>query len=352
MRAIRVLLYAAAGIAALIVVALGVAVAVVDGAFVKARLERAMKEKNRTLAIDGTPKLTLFPVAGIALGRTTLSEPGSDRPFVALEAAEVAVRVMPLLSGEVALETLRVSGLRVALVRGKDGRMNFADFGGDREAGGTGGPPRIRIAGVNVERAQITYRDQATGQEVSVSDLALKAGRLDGDAPAPVSFAARIAGRKPELDLSARAAGAMRLDLARQAVGFDGFSAQLKGRADRDLVAAEIAAPKVDITPAKASGSAITGSVQLKGPQRSVDAKLRIAAVDGTAKALSIPSLVLDLAAAVGGSAVKAHAEAALKADLERGTASADLAAKLDESTIRGKLGLANFTPLAATFDL
>ena len=106
MKILKVVLYGAAGVVALLIVAAVAVALVVDGAFVKTRLERAMKEKNRTLKIEGEPKLRLFPVAGIALGKTSLSEPGSDRVFVALESAEVAVRVPPLLSGEVAVEML------------------------------------------------------------------------------------------------------------------------------------------------------------------------------------------------------------------------------------------------------
>ena len=59
-----------------------------------------MKEKNRTLSIEGDPKVKLFPVAGLSLGTTSLSEPGSDKLFVSLESAEVAVRAMPLFSGD------------------------------------------------------------------------------------------------------------------------------------------------------------------------------------------------------------------------------------------------------------
>ena len=112
MKAVRIVLYGLGGLVALAVLALGAAAIIVDGKFVKARLESAMKEKNRTLNIEGEPKVKLFPVAGLALGKTSLSEPGSDTLFVALDSAEVALRVMPLLSGEISVETLKLSGLK------------------------------------------------------------------------------------------------------------------------------------------------------------------------------------------------------------------------------------------------
>jgi AsmA protein len=354
-KALRIALYAAGGLVALAVLAaIGVAV-VVDGAFVKSRLEQAMKEKNRTLRIEGDPKLRLFPVAGIGLGKTSLTEPGSDRLFLALESAEVAVRVLPLVSGEVAVETLKLAGLKLNVVRAKDGRMNFADLAGERakeKPQERGEPPNLRVAEIAIERVQINFRDEATGQELSVSDLGLKTGRLDGATPGAVSFGARVTGRKPDLDLRAEAKGGLRFNLGRGEFGFDGFAAQAKGRVDRDTLAAEFSAPKVEISPDKASGSAVAGSLRIAGPQRKLDAKLQIAAVEGSARALAIPKLALDLDATAAGTSIKAKADAAIKANLEREKLDADVSARLDESTIKAKLGLTSFAPVAATFDI
>jgi len=87
MKLLKVLAYVVGGIVVLAILALGVAAWVVDGAFVKARLEQAMKERKRTLVIEGEPKVRIFPVAGITMGKLTLTEPSSDKVFVALEAA-------------------------------------------------------------------------------------------------------------------------------------------------------------------------------------------------------------------------------------------------------------------------
>jgi len=128
----KILLLTATGLVALALLAIGAALMVIDGAFVKARMERHMQEKNRTLVIEGVPSVRLFPVVGIALGKTTLSEPGG-KPFASLDSAEVAVRVLPLLSGEVAIETLKLAGLHATVVRRKDGTLNISDLTGPPE---------------------------------------------------------------------------------------------------------------------------------------------------------------------------------------------------------------------------
>jgi AsmA protein len=354
MKAFKFLLYGVIGLVVLAVIGAGAAVMIVDGQFVKTRLERAMKERNRTLLMEGTPTLRLFPVAGLALGKTSLSEPGSDKAFVTLDSAEVLVRVMPLLSGEVAIETLKLSGLKANLVRRKDGSMNFADLAGDKgkPAGKPGEPPNLRIAEIDIEKVQVSYRDEATGQELGIADLKLKTGRLDGQTPGEVSLSARITGKKPEVDLRAQASGALRFNLGREEFAFDKFAAQVKGRLDHDTLTAEFSAPKVEVTPSRAAGSEVKVALQVKGPQRNVDAKILIAAVEGTAKALNIPKISLDLEAAAAGISAKAKIEAAIKANLAKQDLTADLSGKLDDSALKAKIALTSFAPLKATFDL
>jgi AsmA protein len=353
MKAIKLLFFGLAGLVVLALIGLGAALMIVDGQFVKTRLERAMKEKNRTLKIEGTPQLKLFPVAGIALGKTTLSEAGSEKLFVSLDSVEVAVRVTPLLSHEVAVETLKLSGLKANVVRRKDGTMNFADLSGpadkDKKAEA---PPNVRIAEVLVEKSQVSYRDEATGQELQLADLSLKTGRLDGQTPGDLAFSAHITGKRPEVDLRAQAAGALRFNLGREEFGFDKFSAQLKGRFDQDSVAAEFSAPSVEVTPAKASGTDVKASIVLKGPQRNVNAKLVISSVQGSASALTIQKVLLDLDAAASGAAIKANLEASIKANLAKRDLNADVSGKLDDSALKAKIALTNFAPLKAAFDV
>ena len=90
----------------------------------------------------------------------------------------VAVRALPLLSGEIAIEALKLSGLKANVIRRKDGSMNFSDLAGGNEkaAGKPGEPPNVRISEVIVEKVQLAYRDEATGQELNIAELNLKTG--------------------------------------------------------------------------------------------------------------------------------------------------------------------------------
>jgi len=353
MKIVKYALYGFGGLVLLALLAVAAALFIVDGAFVKARIEQAMKAKNRSVSIEGTPKVRLFPVAGIALGKTTISEPGGSQVFVALESADVAVRALPLLSGEVAVETLKVTGLRANVVRRKDGTFNYSDLAGGKEKASAKGdaPPRIKLAEVLVEKSLLSYRDEASGQELNVVDLSVKTGRLDGQTPGEVAMSARITGKKPEVDVRAQSSGALRFDLGKSEFAFDKFTLKASGRIDRDTLEAELSAPKVEVTPARAAGSEVRGSVLVKGPQRNLNAKLRIAAVEGSAKDLSIPNIGLELDAAMEHLKMKASLQAAIKANLEKQDLNADVSGKLDDSSVKAKIALTNFAPLAASFD-
>jgi AsmA protein len=371
MRAIKFLFVGLAGLVVLALIGLGAALMIVDGQFVKTRLERMMKEKNRTLVIEGTPKLSLFPVAGISMGKATLSESGSQKLFVGLDSAEVAVQVMPLLSGEVAVDKLNVAGLKANVVRGADGRFNFDDLAaGKPEAAPTKpqGPAKLRIAELIVERAQIAYTDQAGGQTLLVSDLNVKTGRLEDDTPTPVSISVSVAGKRPEVAIKAQLAASARMNLARQSFAFskmdakvsgnagtlrgfdlrlsgdlaadarrqeytvDALALQLKGTLDREALSATLSAPKIRIASSKAEGQAVTGNFSLKGPQRNVEAKLNMAAIEGSASSLTVPSLALDFSGQIGSNALKGQLATPIKANLKDGV--------WDLSKVAGKLSL------------
>lgn len=286
---------------------------IVDGQFVKTRLERAMQEKNRALRIEGTPSLRLFPVAGIALGKTTLSEPGG-KPFAAFDSAEVAVRVLPLLSGEMAVETLKLAGLNAAVVRRKDGTLNISDLTGPPEKDPKPrGRSALRVAEVDIRNVQFTYRDEASGQELGIAELAVKTGRLDGQTPGDVSLSLRVTGKRPEVDLRAQASGALSFNLGRDEFAFDKFAAALKGRVDQETFSAEFAAPKVSVSRDRASGMAMKGTLLVKGPQRSFDLSYTLS--------MSGPPLA------------------------------ADLTGKLDDANLKAKFEIADLSPLKAKFE-
>jgi AsmA protein len=357
---------------ALLAAGVGVLYALFDGEKTKGELSRVLLEqKQRKLEIAGNLELSVWPDVGIKLGRTTLSEPGGKEQFLALDSARVAVAVMPLLSKQVKVQRVEIDGLKATVVKKKDGTLSIADLlGGDQPTGakpaaGVGAgdaasaPLQIDIAGIKVTNAQFSWRDEKTGGTTALSRLDLGTGRVQADS-------------------------------GKQTVAIDALSLVAKGQSGTDAFELKLEAPKLGISPERAGGESLSLTATLAGSGRNVAAKLLLSGVEGNAQALKIGKLSLDVDAKSGETAVKAHLDSPvaanlaaqtvalekiagnidlanpqlplkqlklplagnLHADLAKSSAALELATQFDESKIAMKLRVAKFAPLALGFDL
>ena len=185
----------------------------------KQDIERLAKEKTgRTLKLAGDIKLAFWPSLGADVAGITFSEKGSDQQFVALESAHAAVKLMPLLRGEYIVDSVKVSGVKARVIKGKDGRFNFSDLteGGEKNeiqakkaaSPDDGGKPLVfDISSVSIERASIQYIDQMAGQEYAIEDFKLKTGRIAQDAEGKLELAMVAKRKAPALEVKLAADG-------------------------------------------------------------------------------------------------------------------------------------------------
>ncbi len=369
----KILKYALWGLAALVVlVAAGAAifVATFDPNRYKGQIEAGVKDKTgRTLKLEGDLKVALFPSLGADVGKASLSERGSDQAFVSLDSAHASVALLPLLHGQVIVDKVSLSGLKARIVKDKSGKYNFDDLlhpkegpqakGGKEETKEEKSPEggkqvQIDLAGLNIDRSSVSYQDQASGKEIEVDDLKLSTGRIAEKANGKLELKASVKGKNPALDLKVSLGGDYQVDVPAKLYKLSAVAGAVSGTMDKQALEARIAAPRVEITADKASGEAVTAEFKLKGPQRSTEANLKLSGIEGSAKALSIPSMSGELAMSGADMprAFKVPFSGAVKADLEKETASADLSSKFDESNIKAKVGLAKFSPPAYVFDV
>ena len=367
MKALRITGIAVGIVLALLAAGVGMLYALFDGEKIKTELAHVvLEQKQRKLDIVGTLELSVWPNVGIKLGRLTLSEPGGKEEFLALDSARVAVAVMPLLSKQVQVQRIEIDGLKATLVKRKDGTLNIADLLDSKAqkpgvgAGGTASPPlQIDIAGIKVANAQFAWRDEKTGSSTALSRLDLATGRIQADS-------------------------------SKQTLVIDALSLAAKGKSGSDAFELKFDAPKLAISPEKAGGESLNISATLAGSGRTVAATLLLSGVEGNAQALKIGKLVLDLEAKSGETAVKAHLDSPvaanlgaqtvaldklagsvdvtnpqmpmkqlrlplagnLRADLAKQTAALELSTQFDESKISTRIKFAKFAPLALGFDL
>ncbi len=367
MRALKYVLIGAGGLLVLAIVAVAVFAMTFDPNRYKGQIEAAVKEKTgRTLKLEGDLKVAVFPSLGADVAKVTLSERASNEGFLSLDSAHASVALLPLLHGEVIVDRIKVAGLKANIVKGKDGKFNFDDLmqakdakpvpekDAKKDASKSSGPVKFDIAGLSVERSAIAYKDLASGQQLELSDVKVSTGRVAEKASGKLELAVTAKGSKPAIAMKVSLNGNYAVDLAAKSFAFAKVDGSANGTLDKDTLEAKISAPRIEINADKATGEAVTADFKLTGPQRSTEAVLKLGGVQGSAKALVLPSISAQIA--LGGpdmpKPLKLDVSGSARADLEKQTASADLTSKVDESTAKMKLELAKFSPPAYVFDI
>src|SRR5882672_1835650 len=235
MKILKYTFYTIVSLIALIVIAIAVAVATFDPNKYKGELAKIVKEKTgRTLTVEGKIGLSIFPSVAVAVGKTTLSERNSDKIFARIDDVKVSLALLPLLSKEVVVDRVTLSGLNVDLVQDKNGKTNFADLAGAGEPpaqakaptakpGSKGGAVQLDVAGVEIRASSATWHDEATGGRYKATIEELKTGRIASGVPGKLSLAARVEANQPKGDYKVDLSGQYRLNLDKQSYGLSGM---------------------------------------------------------------------------------------------------------------------------------
>ena len=349
MKALKWIVWIVGGLVLLAVVVIAIVAATFDPNDYKPQLVNLVKERTgRTLTMDGKIGLTFFPKIGAQVEKVTLSEPGNAKVFAKVDEARVALALLPLLSKQVIVDRVTLSGLAVDLVRYKDGRTNFDDLTGQgakpekpaEKPPATSGPPlAIDIGGITLKNSAVGWRDERDGTDLRLSDVNLKTGRIASGVPGKLEFAAKLDGAQPKANLQVDLETGYRLNFETQgaslssldlkargdAAGLAGLDARLKGDAidydpaakrinlagvelaakSKDGLDAKFAIPRLQLAPDKAESKAITGEVKLARPPSAIDAKLELSALEAKDRQVQFSHFEVDLDAKQGNLAVQ-----------------------------------------------
>ncbi|MCZ6884968.1 MAG: AsmA family protein, partial [Alphaproteobacteria bacterium] len=171
----------------LVVIALVIGTALVAPSFIDWNAYRAEiaaeieKATGRAIAIDGAIDVALLPAPKLSLTKARLANlEGAAKPdMVRLEALELRISLMPLLSGKLVVQSVVLKGADIELEHLADGRENWkfktARKGGSRgsglgNGGGTGGD-RVSLEQVVIENGTLTYRDSRKGTVKRISQI-------------------------------------------------------------------------------------------------------------------------------------------------------------------------------------
>jgi len=297
----------------------------------KQQIIQTVKEsRQRTLHLDGDIKLTFFPNIGANLGKVALSEYKSEQPFASVESVSVSLALMPLLSRQVVVNEVRVSGLTANIVKHRDGTTNIDDLlSKDQQPKDDKQPVKFDIAQVNIEKTNLTYSDEGSGAKYTIKELNLDTGRIANGVPGKINLSVGVQANQPKLDITTQLKTTLTFDLDKQSYQLADMDLQVKGAATdisdlklkasgdanvnlqtqefiankfklnatgvkgKDGFDATLDAPTLSMTQDKFSGDKLTLNASLNGGN--IVAALAIPGLEGNAQAFKISALTLDL---------------------------------------------------------
>lgn len=199
-------------VAAVVALALALDSDAISGRVKAVVVPRVSEALGRELTVADA-RLSIFPNPRVRLGGAQLAGRGDEPPLARLESLDVEIGLWPLvrsLGKEVRVHGLTLVRPEVNLVRGRDGRWNYAGLGGAspappaEERAPSGAPVRFAVEKATLRDGTLRFIDLAQGrndQAVALTKMDLTASGGPG-APVSLTFSAALAAPEKNLELS------------------------------------------------------------------------------------------------------------------------------------------------------
>lgn len=205
---LKILLFLLGGMVVLVVAAVLIVPKIIDVQQYKPMIEEKVAEvTGRTVSLGGDLNLSLFPWVGIEFSDFQLGNPKgySSESFVKVKSFEAHVKVMPLLSKEVQIDSFVLDSPQIYLERRKDGSANWEGLGGadkkaeepeakKTESGGDFALKSIEVGEFAILNGTVTFIDKQNGITKDIKGLTLKLKDVSLDRPIALEFSAVVDG--------------------------------------------------------------------------------------------------------------------------------------------------------------
>ena len=348
--------------------------------------EQALANTGRTLEISGDIEITYFPWLGVDLGHTSLSNPAGfgDKPMVEVERVSASIKIMPLLSGQIELNTVTLKGFSATLHTKADGSSNFADLtgksAGDNQAAPsapqsqpetsasagdkTGLPDSFSLGGIAITDGQFHLIDETSQTNLKVTGLKITTGAIAPGQPVDLKIKATADLAEPELHAELSISGRLSLgdqmkqiSLTDLSIGLTasgeeipGQSLQLTFAADlsADLVGDQLSVEEISLSLAELQlGGSLTVNKMSSDPQVAAAITLKQFNANTLLSSLGLPAIETS----------DPQALTAVSANLTIAATNSQLTIEpininLDQTLISGNTTITNFDNPAISFKL
>jgi AsmA protein len=188
------------------------------------------KATGRTLTLDGDIKLSVFPWIALELGPLSLSNAAGFKAdsFAKVQAAEIRIKLMPLLKKQLEMDTIILDGLALNLETNKVGKTNWDDLvpkndastdttkKADASSNDTPSLAAISIAGVKLTNANILWSDATTAENYQLQNFNLNTDPLVPSKPTALNMEFDVASSKPQAQAHIKLDTKVMVDLENQ----------------------------------------------------------------------------------------------------------------------------------------
>lgn len=207
---IKYLLFLAGGLAVLVLAAVLIVPKLIDvQKYTPLIEEKAAALTGRPVTLGGELSLSLFPWVGVSVSDFRLGNPEGfeGKDFIVVKSFEAHVKVMPLLSKEVQVDSFVLDGPEIYLEKRKDGRGNWEGLGSaaakepakkepaPKSEAGEFALKSIEVGEFSILKGRIRYTDRQQGMAKEISDLTLQLRDVSLERPVELSFSAVLDGK-------------------------------------------------------------------------------------------------------------------------------------------------------------
>jgi len=256
-------------------------------------IAKVKQQTGRDLVIDGRIDLSVFPWLGVETGAVALGNAKGfgEKAFAAVESAAVRVKLMPLLSRKLEVDTIGLKGLELNLMRLKDGASNWDDLAGTDKpqpgkadksgaptdtGGGEEGLSALTIGGIDISDARIVWDDQSSGQKITIDQFRLNSGPVVSGEPVDLALGMTLQNKQPAVTAKLDLKGVVALDESAGVIDVSGLKVLLDAEGDalpggavnavlEAAISAALSGTRFDITGLKLNSGELKLSGNLKG---------------------------------------------------------------------------------------
>lgn len=329
----------------------------------------AKEHANIELELAGDIGWSFWPSLGLQIGRTEARIVDQEPLFAAIDNFEVGVAILPLFSGRVEMGAIRIDGMEVNLINTKE-RANWEalipEDDGEEDTVATEDTNTeldipVSIPLVSITNSRLRYQDLTDGTDITIEQLELEARDVSLTDDFPLLVSLRYQDQddtRIDLKLDTKVntdinANQYRLSPFMLNVDLAGLTTNPVAVAITGAVLADLEEDKLDVSnlSIKALGTETDGAITVHNMSEafSLSGRIRTAPFDANKLLKAIGEEPIDTADP------KALSQISLDATLSGPANSVimdPLLIVLDDSTLKGKAGIADLDTFALMFDL